>query len=297
MRESWWRLGVGILTVSREDSLPPSDTGTPRAFTKTDDLVTDTPGWKLIFSLGRWNLRTSEWCPLVPGPVPWSLLSRRLSAMMKPRISPRGLEYHIQHQPWRSGKWPVIPASLNNFVLARQCIESRDITFNKGPYSQSYGFFSSHVQMWEVDIKKVEHRRIGAFELWCSRRLLRVPWTARRSNQSILKEINPEYLLKGLLLKLKLQYFGHPMWQSWLIGKDCDAEKDWRQEEIRATEDEMFVWCHWFNGHEFEQTLEDSEGQGRRMLQSMEYNWATTCHPWRDQISWQSTYIFASATS
>ena len=61
-------------------------------------------------------------------------------------------------------------------------------------------------------IKKAEHRRIDAFELWCWRRLLRVPWTARRFNQSILKEINPEYSLAGLLLKLKLQYFGHLMW-------------------------------------------------------------------------------------
>ena len=60
-------------------------------------------------------------------------------------------------------------------------------------------------------IKKAEHRRIDAFELWCWRRLLRVPWTARRSNQSILKEISPEYSLEGLMLKLKLQYFGHPM--------------------------------------------------------------------------------------
>ena len=60
-------------------------------------------------------------------------------------------------------------------------------------------------------IKKVEHQRIDAFELWCWRRLLRVPWTARRSNQSILKEINPEYSLEGLMLKLKLQYFGHLM--------------------------------------------------------------------------------------
>ena len=58
-------------------------------------------------------------------------------------------------------------------------------------------------------IKKAEHRRIAAFELWCWRRLLRVPWTARRSNQSILKDISPEYSLKGLMLKLKLQYFGH----------------------------------------------------------------------------------------
>ena len=60
-------------------------------------------------------------------------------------------------------------------------------------------------------VKKAEHRRIDAFELWCWRRLLRVPWTARRSNQSILKEISPEYLLEGLMLKLKLQYFGHLM--------------------------------------------------------------------------------------
>ena len=60
-------------------------------------------------------------------------------------------------------------------------------------------------------IKKAEHRRIDAFELWCWRRLLRIPWTARRSNQSILKEISPEYSLEGLMLKLKLQYFGHLM--------------------------------------------------------------------------------------
>ena len=60
-------------------------------------------------------------------------------------------------------------------------------------------------------IKKAEHQRIGAFELWCWRRLLRVPWTARRSNQSVLKEINPEYSLEGQMLKLKLQYFSHLM--------------------------------------------------------------------------------------
>ena len=63
-------------------------------------------------------------------------------------------------------------------------------------------------------IKKTEHWRIDAFELWCWRRLLRVPWTARSSNQSILKEISPEYLLEGLMLKLKLQYFGHLMWRT-----------------------------------------------------------------------------------
>ena len=68
-------------------------------------------------------------------------------------------------------------------------------------------------------IKKVEHQRIDAFELWCWRRLLRVPWTARRSNLSILKEISPEYSLEGLMLKLKLQYFGHLMQRTDLLGK------------------------------------------------------------------------------
>ena len=80
---------------------------------------------------------------------------------------------------------------------------------NKGLYGQSYGFSSSHVWMWELDHKEAQRWRIDAFKLWCWRRLLRVPWTARRSNQSILKEMNPEYSLEGLMLKLKLQYFGY----------------------------------------------------------------------------------------
>ena len=82
---------------------------------------------------------------------------------------------------------------------------------NKGPSSQGYGFSSSRVWMWELDNKKAEHQRTDALELWCWTRLLRVPWTARGSNQSILKEIRPEYSLEGLMLKLKLQYFGHLM--------------------------------------------------------------------------------------
>ena len=93
-------------------------------------------------------------------------------------------------------------------------------------------------------VKKAEHRRIDAFELRCWRRLLRVPWTARRSNQSILKEISPGISLEGMMLKLKLQYFGHLMWESWLIGKDSDAGRDWGQEEKGTTEDEMTGWHH-----------------------------------------------------
>ena len=80
---------------------------------------------------------------------------------------------------------------------------------DKGPYSQSYGFSSSHVGCKSWTIKKAEIQRIDFFKLWCWERLFRVPWTARRSNQSILKEINPEYSWEGLMLKKKLQYFGH----------------------------------------------------------------------------------------
>ena len=88
----------------------------------------------------------------------------------------------------------------------------RHFLASKSPSSQSYGFSSSHVYRCESEtIKKAECWRIDAFELWYWRGLLRVPWTARRSNQSILKEISPEYSLEGLMLKLKLQYFGHLM--------------------------------------------------------------------------------------
>ena len=82
---------------------------------------------------------------------------------------------------------------------------------NKDLSSQSYGFSVVMYGCESWTIKKAERRRIGAFELWCWRRLLRVPWTARRSNQSILKEIGPEYSLEGLMVKLKVQYFGHLM--------------------------------------------------------------------------------------
>ena len=100
-----------------------------------------------------------------------------------------------------------------------------------------------------------------AFELWCQRRFLRVPWIAKRSNQSILKEISPEYSWEGLTLKPKLQYFCHLMWRSDSLEKDPDAGKDWRQEEKGMTEDEMVGWHHRLNAHEFEQALGVGDGQ------------------------------------
>ena len=95
-------------------------------------------------------------------------------------------------------------------------------------------------ESWTV--KKDEHRRIDAFELWCWKRLLQVPWTARRSNQSIVK-ISPGISLEGIMLKLKLQYFGYLM-QRVDIGKDSDAGRDWEQEEKGTTEDKMAGWHH-----------------------------------------------------
>ena len=129
-------------------------------------------------------------------------------------------------------------------------LKSRDITLPTKVYLVQAIIFPIVMygcESWTV--KKAEHRRIDAFELWCWRRLLRVPWTARRSNESILKEIIPEYSLEGLMLKLKLQYFGH-------LRHRTDS---WCRERLKAagkgtTEDEMVGWHHWLNGHEFEQT-------------------------------------------
>ena len=97
-------------------------------------------------------------------------------------------------------------------------------------------------ESWTV--KKAERRRTDAFQLWCWRRLLRVPWTARRSNQSILKEISPGISLEGMMLKLKLQYFGHLMRRVDSLEKDSVAGRDWGQEEKGTTEDEMAGWHH-----------------------------------------------------
>ena len=110
-------------------------------------------------------------------------------------------------------------------------------------------------------IKKAECR-IDAFELWCWRRLLRVTWTARRSNQSILKEISPGCSLEGLMLKLKLQYFGHLMQRADSFEKTLMLGKIWGQEEKGMTEDEMVRWHQRLNKHEFGWTLGVGVGQG-----------------------------------
>ena len=131
-------------------------------------------------------------------------------------------------------------------------------------------------------IKKAECWRTDAFELWCWRRLLRVPWTTRRTNQSIQKEISPEYSLEGLMLKLKLQYFEHLMWRTDSLEKNPDVGKDWRQKQEGTTEDDMVGWHHQLSGHKFEQALQVGDGQGSLVC----------CSPWghkeSDAVEWLS---------
>ena len=150
---------------------------------------------------------------------------------------------------FRKGREPdmKLPASVGS-LTKQECSRKKSVKqqrhyfANKGPSSQSYDFSSSSVWMWQLDYKASWAAKNNAFQLWRLRRLLRVPWTASRSNQSFLKEIRPEYSLEGLMLKLKLQYFGHMMWRNnWLentmmLGKI----EGWRQEEKGTTENEMF---------------------------------------------------------
>ena len=151
-------------------------------------------------------------------------------------------------------------------------LKSRDITLLTKVYMVKAMVFPVVMRRWELD-----HKEGWALKNWCfqtgRKRLLRVPWTAR-SNQFILKEINPEYSLEGLMLKLKLPYSDHLMQRANFTGKDPDAGKDWGKEEKGVKKDEMDGWHHWLNRHEFEQTLGDSEGQG-----SLE-----CCSPWGHRV-------------
>ena len=106
------------------------------------------------------------------------------------------------------------------------------------------------------------HWRIDAFEPWCRKRLLRVPWTARRSDHSILKEISPEYSWEGLMLKLKLQYFGHLMHRTDSLEKTLMLGKTEGRRRRGRQEDETAGWHHWLNEHEFEQAPGVGDGQG-----------------------------------
>ena len=162
-------------------------------------------------------------------------------------------------------KWKVKVKSLSHVRLLAtlwtnvgSVIKSRDITLPTEIHISKAMFFPVVMYEWESwTIKKAEHQSTDAFELWCRRRFLRVSWIARRSNQSILKEINLEYSLEGLMMKLKPQCFVHLMQRT--------DSFPWCWERLRAgegvIEDEIVRYHHWLNGHEFEKTPEDGRGQ------------------------------------
>ena len=184
----------------------------------------------------HWRIDAFElWCWRRLLKVPWSVRSNQpILKEINPEYSLKVLMLKLQyfgHLLWRAG---FIQGSVSQSVLLRPVASTSPdnllkckwagSTLDKGSSSQIYDFSSSHVWMWEFDYKETWAPKNWCFEKWCWRRLLRVPWTARRSNQSIQKEISPECSLEGLMLKLKLQYFGHLMWRT--DSKDPDVGKD-----------------------------------------------------------------------
>ena len=153
----------------------------------------------------------------------------------------------------------------------RQHIKSRDITLLTKVCIVRVKIFP--VVMYRCEnwaIRKAEYQRIDPFKLWCWRRLLRVPWSARRSNQSILKGNQPWIFIGRTDAEAEAPILWPPGAKNWLIGKDPEAGKDWEQEEKGVIEDEMVGWYHWLNWHEFEKTPGDSERQGSLVC----------CSPW-----------------
>ena len=166
-----------------------------------------------------------------------------------------------------------------SYDQTKQHIKSRDITLPTKVHivrAMVFPVIMYGSECWTI--KKAECQRIDAFYLWCWRGLLRVPWTARRSNQSILKDINPEYSLEGLKLKLKFQYFGHLMWRNRFTGEDPDAGKDWGQEDKEVTEDKMVGWHHWCDGCEFSKLWEIVKDREGRTTPAIFTEWAALIH-------------------
>ena len=152
-----------------------------------------------------------------------------------------------------SMKWRGLLFGRKVLINIDSMLKSKDITLPTNACLVKAVAFPVVVygcESWTVN--KAECRKMDAFEVWCWRRLLRVPWSARRSNQSTLKGISPEYSLEGLMLKLKLQYLGHLMWRTDSFEETLMLGKIEGRRRRGVTEDEMVGLHHWLNRHEFE---------------------------------------------
>ena len=201
-------------------------------------------------------------------------------ALIIPVILPSGSGLGVRNKAIILRKtWRIIITQFLNICCFSKCYFCE---ISQGCESTLLGIPSTVMcgcESWTL--KKPEHWRIDAFELWCWRRLLKVPWTARRSNQSILKENQSWIFIGRTEAEAETPILWPPAVESWLSWKDPDAGKDWSQEEKGTTEDEMVGWHHWLNGHEFDWALVDSDGQGGLAccspwgLQIVGHDWAT----------------------